>query len=78
MTTSDKVQPNTCAACDNVTARSRSFDGWRWRCLMFPVPDIEHFLGDGIRATEPHGRCLEKNATGQCRDFTPRREANNG
>lgn len=65
-----------CAACDNVTARTRSLDGWRWRCLMRPVPDIEHFLGAGVRATEPHGRCVEHNH-GDCRDFTPRREPAN-
>ena len=52
-----------CSTCDNVTARTRSLDGWRWRCLMFPVEDIDHFLGEGVRATEPHGRCLDKNRT---------------
>lgn len=77
MFAADLVQPAICSTCDNVTARTRQLDGWRWRCLMFPVEDIEHFLGDGVRATEPHGRCLDKNRTGQCRDWTPFREAKN-
>jgi hypothetical protein len=79
MTVNDmQNNPTHCAACDNVTARTRQYDGWRWRCLMFPVPDIDHFLGAGIRATEPHGRCLEKNTHGQCPDFTPIRDAARG
>jgi hypothetical protein len=45
---------------------------------MFPVVDLEHHLGNGVRATEPHGRCLEKNWTGQCRDWTPLRESKHG
>lgn len=74
----DLAQPVFCATCDHVTARTRSLNGWRWRCAMFPVEDIEHFLGGNVRATEPHGRCLDKNRTGQCRDWSPMREATNG
>jgi hypothetical protein len=69
--------PTYCIACDSVTPRTRPLDGWRWRCLMFPVPDIRHFLGDGVRASDPHGRCADKNF-GQCPDWTPRREAVHG
>lgn len=64
-----------CVQCDNVTPRSRGLDGWRWRCLKFPVPDIPHYLGSGVRGTEPHGRCMEKNLGGNCPDFTPLRIA---
>lgn len=63
--------PSICATCDNVTARTRQLDGWRWRCLMFPVPDMDHHLGPGIRATHPNGRCLDKNFDGRCPDWTP-------
>ncbi len=78
MFAADQAAPVTCATCDNVTARTRQLDGWRWRCAAFPVVDLEHFLGEGVRATEPHGRCLDKNRTGQCRDWTPLREMKHG
>jgi hypothetical protein len=74
----DAPGPTYCRDCDNVTARTRSLDGWRWRCLMYPVEDMHHFLGEGVRAMEPHGRCLDRNAFGRCDDFTPRREAAHG
>jgi hypothetical protein len=70
--------PTYCAACDHVTPRTRQLDGWRWRCAAYPVPDLEHYLGVGILAREPHGRCMEKNWQGQCVDWTPRREAVHG
>lgn len=65
--------PTYCRDCDNVTARSRGLDGWRWRCLMFPVPDAQHWLGEGVRGREPHGRCMDLNTVGRCASFTPTR-----
>lgn len=78
MFAADLAQPVYCATCDHVTPRTRSLDGWRWRCAMSPVDDIPHFLGGNVRATEPHGRCLDKNRIGDCKDWAPAREATNG
>lgn len=66
-------EPTLCCECDHVTPRTRSMDGWRWRCARSPVQDIPHFLGPKVRATEPHGRCLDRNTMGRCPDWTPRR-----
>jgi len=61
-----------CRTCENVTLRTREKDGWLWRCSAYPVPDVEHFLGKGVRGRPPHLLCIEMN-DGMCPHWTPRR-----
>lgn len=69
----------TCVTCDRLAPETRKYDGWRWRCMAYPVPDIPHNLGPGIRGSHPWGRCLDKNYYGgRCPDWTPLRGKDNG
>lgn len=65
-----------CRDCDLVHPDTRKLAPWLWRCMAAKIePEGFGFVTPEWAPNPPYARCHDKNETGHCDDFEPRRVA---
>ena len=63
-----------CEDCDCIHPETRKEAPWRQRCIKAPIDATGFgFVSRAYAPSPPYALCRDKNETGDCDDFIPRR-----